>query len=136
MNQIYTSTRYPDELDEIEELLSKPETEKILQATKEILKWLEKKNKLELENLLTELCNRIKDHYELDEILLFGSYAKGTANEWSDVDVAVISPSLNKRSVLGNVLDISNKIKFYDSDLQLTAFPSQNFYQESFDPQS
>ncbi|MFM7458035.1 MAG: nucleotidyltransferase domain-containing protein [bacterium] len=95
-----------------------------------------KKNKLELENLLTELCNRIKDHYELDEILLFGSYAKGTANEWSDVDVAIISPSLNKRSVLGNVLDISNKIKFYDSDLQLTAFPSQNFYQESFDPQS
>jgi hypothetical protein len=72
----------------------------------------------------------------VDEILLFGSYAKGTANEWSDVDVAVISPSLNKRSVLGNVLDISNKIKFYDSDLQLTAFPSQNFYQESFDPQS
>ncbi|MEB3315021.1 MAG: HEPN domain-containing protein [Candidatus Melainabacteria bacterium] len=43
LNQIYTSTRYPDELDEIEELLSKPETEKILQATKEILKWLEKK---------------------------------------------------------------------------------------------
>ena len=40
-----------------------------------------KKNKLELENLLTELCNRIKDHYELDEILLFGSYAKGTAKE-------------------------------------------------------
>lgn len=68
--------------------------------------------------------------------LLKLTYAKGTANEWSDVDVAVISPSLNKRSVLGNVLDISNKIKFYDSDLQLTAFPSQNFYQESFDPQS
>jgi len=89
-----------------------------------------KKNKLELENILTELYNRIKDHYVLDEILLFGSYAKGTANECSDVDVAVVSPSLTRKSILGNVLDISNKIKFYDSDLQLTAFASQNFYQE------
>jgi len=43
LNQVYISTRYPDELTEIEELLSKPETEKILKATKEIFKWLEKK---------------------------------------------------------------------------------------------
>lgn len=92
-----------------------------------------KKTKLELENLLTELYNRIEEHYELDEILLFGSYTKGTANEWSDVDIAVISPSLNKKSILGNVLDISNKIKFYDSDLQLTAFSSKSFYQDTTD---
>lgn len=63
-----------------------------------------KKTKLEIENLLTELYNRIEKHYELDEILLFGSYAKGTANEWSD-----------------------------DLDLQLTAFSSKSFYQDTTD---
>lgn len=92
-----------------------------------------KKNKVELENLLSELYSRIKEHYELDEMVLFGSYAKNTANEYSDVDVAVVSPSLNKKSIFGNVLDISNKIKFYDPDLQLTAFPSESFYQSNLD---
>jgi len=28
----------------------------------------------------------------VDQIVLFGSYAKGDANEWSDIDIAVISP--------------------------------------------
>ncbi|MGA2297181.1 MAG: nucleotidyltransferase domain-containing protein [FCB group bacterium] len=33
-----------------------------------------------------------KDNIRITEALLFGSYAKGTNNEWSDIDVAVVSP--------------------------------------------
>jgi predicted nucleotidyltransferase len=91
-----------------------------------------KKTKLEIEQLLEELYTRMREYYDLDEILLYGSYAKGNANEWSDVDVTVVSPALKHKSVLGNVLEISRKIKFYDPDLQLTAFSSQVFYNETF----
>ena len=28
----------------------------------------------------------------VDGVYLFGSYAKGTADEWSDIDLAVVSP--------------------------------------------
>lgn len=28
----------------------------------------------------------------VDQLILFGSHAKGDANEWSDIDIAVISP--------------------------------------------
>lgn len=28
----------------------------------------------------------------VDQMILFGSHAKGEANEWSDIDIAVISP--------------------------------------------
>jgi predicted nucleotidyltransferase len=91
-----------------------------------------KKTKIELENLLEQLCRKIKDHFELDEMLLYGSYAKGLAHELSDVDVTVISPSLKHKSILGNVMDISRKIKFYDPDLQLTAFSPDAFYNETF----
>lgn len=91
-----------------------------------------KKNKLELEKLLTELYERMNEHYELDEILLYGSYANGNPHEWSDVDVTIVSPNLTRKSILGNVMDISKKIKFYDPDLQLVAFPSKSFYQEDF----
>ncbi|PIR47071.1 MAG: nucleotidyltransferase [Candidatus Vogelbacteria bacterium CG10_big_fil_rev_8_21_14_0_10_45_14] len=37
-------------------------------------------------------------HFPFDAIYLYGSYAKGQGREWSDIDVAVISP------VLGDVL--------------------------------
>ncbi|MDD9897808.1 MAG: nucleotidyltransferase domain-containing protein [Candidatus Melainabacteria bacterium] len=96
--------------------------------------WLRmrRKTKLELKKLLTELYERVNEHYELDEVLLYGSYAKGNPHEWSDVDVTLVSPNLKKKSILGNVMDISQKIKFYDPDLQLVAFPSKTYYQEDF----
>lgn len=32
----------------------------------------------------------------VDKMILFGSYAKGTAKKWSDVDVCVVSPTFGK----------------------------------------
>ena len=37
----------------------------------------------------------ISDHFDLDKIVLFGSYAKGKQREDSDIDVAVIVNSIN-----------------------------------------
>lgn len=34
---------------------------------------------------------RISEHYQVEAIILFGSYAKGTENEDSDIDIAIIS---------------------------------------------
>lgn len=31
------------------------------------------------------------NNFPIDEAILFGSYAKGTNTEWSDIDIAVIS---------------------------------------------
>ncbi len=32
------------------------------------------------------------------KVMMFGSYAKGCANEWSDIDVAVILPKVDKEN--------------------------------------
>jgi predicted nucleotidyltransferase len=32
----------------------------------------------------------------VDQAILFGSHARGTADEWSDVDLAVISPDFGR----------------------------------------
>ena len=37
-----------------------------------------------------EFYNKVKQHYPVKKILLFGSYAKGNFNEDSDIDIAVI----------------------------------------------
>ncbi|HPM12870.1 MAG TPA: nucleotidyltransferase domain-containing protein [Bacteroidales bacterium] len=44
-------------------------------------------------NKISELVNKIAEGYNPEKIILFGSYAKGTANEDSDVDLLVIKDS-------------------------------------------
>ena len=42
-------------------------------------------------NSINEYIEEIKKHYNVTDIILFGSYAKGTENEDSDIDIAVVS---------------------------------------------
>ncbi len=42
-------------------------------------------------NIINKYIDEIKKHYNVSEIILFGSYAKGTQNEDSDIDIAIIS---------------------------------------------
>ena len=40
---------------------------------------------------IQKYIEKISEHYKIEAIILFGSYAKGTENEDSDIDIAVIS---------------------------------------------
>ena len=40
---------------------------------------------------IQKYIEKISEHYKIEAIILFGSYAKGTENEESDIDIAVIS---------------------------------------------
>ncbi|MGA2297821.1 MAG: nucleotidyltransferase domain-containing protein [FCB group bacterium] len=41
-------------------------------------------------NKITEIVNKIQSNFELESIILFGSYANGTANKDSDLDLLII----------------------------------------------
>ena len=42
---------------------------------------------------ITRYLNVLKqDNLPIKKVLLFGSYAKGNAHEWSDIDLCVVSP--------------------------------------------
>jgi len=45
---------------------------------------------IEILNTINEYIEEIKKHYNIDSVILFGSYAKGNIHEDSDIDVAVI----------------------------------------------
>ena len=47
------------------------------------------KNKAEILQILNEQRKYIEETYEVDKIGLFGSYAKGTQSEDSDIDIYV-----------------------------------------------
>ena len=40
---------------------------------------------------IQKYIEKISKYYKIDAIILFGSYAKGTENEDSDIDIAIIS---------------------------------------------
>ncbi len=42
-------------------------------------------------NIINAYINEIKKHYNITDIILFGSYAKGTENADSDIDIAIVS---------------------------------------------
>jgi predicted nucleotidyltransferase len=46
------------------------------------------KVKLVINQFLNELAN---NNIAVEQAVLFGSYAQGTSNEWSDIDLAVVS---------------------------------------------
>ncbi len=45
----------------------------------------------EIMESIKKYIERISQYYKIEAIILFGSYAKGTENEDSDIDIAVIS---------------------------------------------
>ena len=47
-------------------------------------------NKLIME-IVQKYVEKICEHYKIEAIILFGSYAKGTNNENSDIDIAIIT---------------------------------------------
>lgn len=40
---------------------------------------------------LKKYIEKVREYYNVDSVILFGSYAKGTNTEDSDIDVAIIS---------------------------------------------
>ena len=48
----------------------------------------------ETEKYVKKYIKKLKKRYRIDEIILFGSYAKGTQTKDSDIDLAIISPDV------------------------------------------
>jgi len=48
-------------------------------------------NNDDVKKIVTIFLEEVRKKYSIDGAYLFGSYAKGTSNKWSDIDIAIIS---------------------------------------------
>ena len=64
-----------------------------------------------------EYIKEISKHYNIQEVYLFGSYAKGTNHEDSDIDVAIIINSDN------NVFDLMVELMMLTQNIDLRIEP-------------
>ena len=67
-------------------------------------------------NSINKFIEEIRKHYNITAIILFGSYAKGTENENSDIDIAVISDDFediydSMANLMGMTWDIDARIE-------------------------
>jgi predicted nucleotidyltransferase len=77
-----------------------------------------------IKKILTQFINETKKRIPIQKIILFGSYATGTAGKFSDIDIAVISPKFARMNELERIkllLDCAHRIK-YDSPVDIETF--------------
>ncbi len=53
---------------------------------------------VDLDKIVAEFVSLLSEAVNVETIVLYGSYANGSPDEWSDVDIAVISPDFEGRS--------------------------------------
>lgn len=44
------------------------------------------------EEIVRQTVERLRERVRVHQVILFGSHARGESDEWSDVDLAVVSP--------------------------------------------
>jgi uncharacterized protein len=62
-------------------------------------------DKSEAVNLVKRYSDVVREHFDVDKVVLFGSYATGHQREYSDIDVAVVMPEPG-----GKFLDYASKL--------------------------
>lgn len=69
------------------------------------------------ESDLDALISVLKKNPKIDEIILFGSRAKGTFNNGSDIDIALKGNNLNLQDILDATLETEKLLLPYKLDL-------------------
>jgi predicted nucleotidyltransferase len=77
----------------------------------------------EINNYIEALQN---DRITISDVYLYGSYAKGTSNKWSDIDLCIVSPDFEDTYVATQYL-WKKRLKDFDLTIEPIAFTPQDF---------
>lgn len=76
-----------------------------------------------------EFLKLLRQNHDVRQAYLFGSFAKGTAKDYSDVDIAIVLGSLDisEESPFGEDFKIFHEAQKYDSRLEVVCFDQEEF---------
>lgn len=80
-----------------------------------------------IRQIIEQYLLSLKEHdFQIQDAILFGSYARGQANQWSDIDLALVSPEFE-----GIRFTDKNKIRkitiAVSTDLEVLPFNPRDF---------
>ena len=86
----------------------------------------------EILNIVAEYIRALKNSgIRFEKVILFGSSVKGTAHEWSDIDLAVVSPDFGKDTFEEKV-NLARIAYAVDARLEVLPINSHEYENESW----
>lgn len=84
----------------------------------------------EIKNIINSLVIDLEaQKIRVDKVILFGSYAHGTPREFSDIDIAVISPSFSNKNIFKIQEDLARILSKYLSRVEPIGYSPEQFDQ-------
>lgn len=88
-------------------------------------------SKIDAKKIVKRYAEKLKEeNYPFAAIYLFGSYAKGKAHKWSDIDVAVVSDKMKRNRDKGRFL-LWHIRRGIDSMIEPHGFTVKDFQDDS-----
>jgi predicted nucleotidyltransferase len=82
--------------------------------------------KSDINNIVSRFISLVSDEFPLNTVYLFGSYANGTAKEYSDVDLAIVSDKF-EGSRFVDKQKLNKYILKTSIDLEIHPFKTEDF---------
>ncbi len=80
-----------------------------------------------LDKIVKGFVSRLKSEIAVEEVILFGSYAHGSAREYSDIDLAIISDSFQDKTRIENMQYLSRIAAEYNSLVEALPFTAEEY---------
>jgi len=84
-----------------------------------------------IEQSLKDYVQELLKVYSLERVILFGSFAQGTAHPDSDIDLAIFSPDVTDENRLKIMADCWLKTMPYKLDIQPVVYPPSDYYADN-----
>lgn len=85
-----------------------------------------------VDKIIHDYINDVKKHITINKVIIYGSYAKGTFNEYSDLDIAIFSENFtDKKFVDATSFLFSLARKYKDVCIEPIAFTPSDLYEDN-----
>ena len=82
----------------------------------------------DLDKIIAHFIELLSRTVRVEAIILFGSYVNGSADEWSDIDIAVISPDFEGMPMWERQRMISRATVDRNASLSPIGYPSSEYH--------
>lgn len=86
----------------------------------------------QIQNSLNITIKRIKEKYHPIKIILFGSYARNEADEYSDVDILVVSNNFQKEDLFERALKLHGLVYDLDPDINIIGATNRDLIEDKY----
>jgi len=80
--------------------------------------------------IIRTFLENIRQDLPVERAYLFGSYATGRNRDYSDIDLAIVTPAVNAKNSLNVSQEIFHRAMLYNVDLEPICFSPEEFEKE------